>query len=106
MSSRHLSQASSRRRTALDLEGAAAASRPISDVQQIDRASQKRTRAVGPQIPTVEDWDLAAVSLRHVERRLLSETDVQLSPDRHLGTSEAGPIAERQLPTPHERQPD
>ena len=43
-----------------------------------------------------EKWDFAAVRLRRVERRLLSEADVQRSPDRHLGTSEAGPYAASQ----------
>lgn len=44
-----------------------------------------------------EIWDFAAVRLRLVERRLLSEADVQRSPDRRLGTSEAGPVEDRQL---------
>lgn len=31
-------------------------------------------------------WDLAAVRLRRLKRRLLSEADIRRSPDRHRGT--------------------
>jgi hypothetical protein len=47
-----------------------------------------------------------AFRMRHGERPLLSEVDVQHLPDRHRRTTEGEPVAERQVPARRVGKPD